>query len=90
MYYVVGYDSFENTKAALKHNILSFTFFEEDEQIPNIIQEYFHRNTNCSDLIGRSERCLDDKVVNWVHEEGKFKNDESLKEESVINPFTDK
>ena len=88
MYYVVGYDSFENIKATLKHNILSFTFFEEDEQIPNIIQEYFSRNTNCTDLIGRSERCLEDKVVNWIHENGEFKNCFSLQEETRINPST--
>ena len=73
MCFVVGYESFGIIKASLKHKILSFTFFEEDEQIPNIIQEYFQRNTNCSDLIGRSERCLEDDVVNWVHEDGEFK-----------------
>ena len=66
----LGYEEVSSLKEILKHKIESVTFFEEDVELVDIVKEYYPQAVSCADLVGRSDMCLDDEVVDWIHEDG--------------------
>jgi spermidine synthase len=58
-------------REVLKHKVDSVTMIEIDAELVNICREYLPKMSNCSDLMGRSDSCFDDKLANVEYADGR-------------------
>jgi len=81
---IIGGGHGATMREVLKHNtVQSVTMIEVDEALIDVAKEHLPHLNDCSNIIGRSENCYDDDVVNFIHEDAQ----QQFKSNAFAEPF---